>query len=244
MNQSNKIISLGILLLLPFFISPLWSQTDKPETIERIYAVVNDQIITYSELRNTELQMLGMLNQQYKGDELKAEIEKMKAGLLDNMIREKLLLSKAMEKKFDLEYQIDGLIKDTKEKNNIGSDEELHKALAESGISYDAWRKQMLHGLMQQQLVYEEIGSKISIDNSQIMAYYREHIKDFTVPMTLTLDAIYLPLSLDAESLSSVKTGIDQAITQGETFAEVANRLYSFLPKAKRHVWELLKVES
>lgn len=225
MNLKNKALLLSSLLMLSFFLSPLWSQSEGPETIERIFAVVNDQIITYSEMKNTELQMISMLSQQYKGDELKAEITKMKDNLLDNLIRQKLILSKAMEKNYDLDYQVDTLIKNFKEDYNIGSDEELRKALNDAGIDYDTWRNQRKQQLMQQQLVYEEIGSKISIDNAQIMAYYREHVQEFTIPLTLTLDAVYLPLTLDAETLSASKADIDQAISQGEAFADVANRL-------------------
>jgi peptidyl-prolyl cis-trans isomerase SurA len=222
MNPKNRALHLGTLLLLILAAVTLSAQT---ETIERIYAVVNDQLITFTEMKNTELQMTSMLSQQFKDEELKAEIAKMKENLLDTMIRQKLLLSKAMEKKYDIDFQVDSIIKNLKVENNIESDEDLRKALAASGMDYDTWRRQISQQQMQMQLIYEDIGSKITIDNAQIMAYYREHIKDYTVPLVLTLDAVYLPLSLDAEALATHKADIDQALSQGEAFAEMANRL-------------------
>ncbi len=226
MTLPNKISLLAAAALLSVLIGTLPAQT---ETVERIYAVVNDQIITYSEMKNSELQLTNMLRQQHEGEELTKEIEKMKSTLLDNLINQKLLLSKAKAKNYDLNYQVESVIKEIKTQNNIASDDELRRALTEQGIDYETWRLQISQGQMQQQLIYEEIGSKISIDNTEIMGYYREHLPQFTVPLTLTLDAIYIQLSLEPAVLAERKAEIDLALEQGQAFSDVAEK-FSQLP--------------
>lgn len=226
MTQRHKTALLPLIFFISLFTGCLAGQT---EPVERIYAVVNDQLITYSEMKNTELQMIQMLNEQYKGEELKKEIEKMKSGLLDTLIRQKLVLSKAKSMKYDVEYMVDDQIKNIKKQYSFNSDEELRKALISSGLDYETWRKQMTSQFMQQKLIYDEIGSKISVDNSQIMAYFRAHEKEFTVPLTLTLDAVYLPLTLDPETMNRQKAEIDQALMDKKPFTEVAQQ-YSQLP--------------
>ncbi len=59
--------------------------TGAPELVEKIYAVVNGELITFSELRNAEIEMSRLLAQQYKGEELNSEIKKMKSTLLDRL---------------------------------------------------------------------------------------------------------------------------------------------------------------
>jgi len=226
MTLRNKTAILSLTFILTLFAGFLTAQT---ETIERIYAVVNDQLITYSEMKNTEIQMTQMLAEQFKGEELQKEIEKMKSTLLDTLIKQKLVLSKAKSKKYDVGYMVDDYIKNIKKENNISSDEDLRKALSSSGLNYETWRQHLVDQHMQQQLIYEDIGSKISVDNSQIMAYFREHEKEFTVPLTLTLDAVYLPLTLDVETLAQQKTEIDRALEQKKPFTEVAEQ-FSQLP--------------
>jgi len=226
MTQSIRLSNLLSFFLLPLLIVGLQAKTD---TIERVYAVVNEQIITYSEMKNTEIQLTNMLSQQYKDEELKKEIEKMKNNLLDNLINQKLLLSKAKEKNYDLDFQVESVIKEIKKQNNISSDDALRKALTEQGMDYETWRLQISQEQMRTQLIYEEIGSKIAIDNTEIMAYYRDHQAEFTIPLTMTLDAIYLPLTLDSEFISTQKSEIDEALSKGQAFTEVAER-YSQLP--------------
>lgn len=217
-NKSARLTLPIALLALSF------SVLAQTETIERIYAVVNDQLITYSELKNTELQMTQALTERFKGEELKAELDKMKKDLLDTLIKQKLILSKAKGKNYDVGYQVDSIIKGIKQENNLASDDDLRKALAGQGIDYETWREQLISHQIQSQLVYDEIGSKIKIDNSQIMGYFRDNQKTFTVPLTLTLDAIYLPSTLAADALTAQKKEIDLALENKQSFKEIADK--------------------
>ena len=63
------------------------------ELIEKIYAVVNGEIITYSELKSTEAELTRVLAQQYKGEELKKRVEEMKKNLLERLIEQTMILS-------------------------------------------------------------------------------------------------------------------------------------------------------
>ena len=65
------------------------------EIIEKIYAVVNGEIITYSELKNAEIEMTNMLRRQHADDQLAEKIIEMKKDLLNRLIDQKIVLSAA-----------------------------------------------------------------------------------------------------------------------------------------------------
>jgi parvulin-like peptidyl-prolyl isomerase len=195
------------------------------EIIEKIYAVVNGEIITYSELKNAEIELTGVLRQQYSDDQLTEKIEEMKKNLLNRLIDQKIILSVAKEKNYNVDAEVEFIIKDIKKKNNINSDEELKKAIRAQGIDYDEWIKQLKETSMQHMLIREEIGSKIKIDNAEIMEYYKNNIKDFTKPREFSLNCIYLEKEKNQNlaALSEKMQTIDSELRESN-FEEVAKK--------------------
>ncbi|MCP5054417.1 MAG: hypothetical protein GY940_45035 [bacterium] len=195
------------------------------EVIERIYAVVNGELITYSELQNAEIQMTRVLSEQYKGDELAKQVEKMKAELLDRLIEQKVILSFALDKNYDVDSDVELIIKNIKEQNNITTDEELEKAIAGQGIDFREWKKQIKETRIQQRFIFQEIGSKINIDNSAIMSYYKANIQEYTQPAKFTLNCIFLNKAdyTDIDKLNAKQDAIDLELKQAK-FEEVAKK--------------------
>ncbi len=225
---SNKIMILLIPILITVSLTGVASASPAPaEVIEKIYAVVNGEIVTYSELKLSENEMTRMIRQQFQDDEkmMNQKIDEMKKGLLQQLIEQKLVLSVAKEKNYDVEHEVELIVKDIKKQNNMNSDEELKQAIQAQGMDYKEWRKQLKETSMQHRLVREEIGYKIKIDNSQIMAHYREHIDDYTKPMEFSLNCIYLDKAqaLDEAALAGKRKTIDTELQTG-TFEDVAKK--------------------
>lgn len=213
-----------------------FSTLAQSEVIEQIYAVVNGEMITHSELKSIESDMIQILSQQYQGEELATEITKIKKNLLKQLIDRKIILSYARDKNYDLDAEVDLVIKDIKKQYNIKSDEELQNALNSQGLDYDAWRKRLKEDRMQGKYIYEMIGSKINIDNSLIMSYYKDHIDEFTLPLKLELNCIFLSKTnyLSPKLLEEKKETINNEL-KSSPFEEVAKK-YSELPNNEKNI--------
>lgn len=227
-----------IILALVLTLAVLVPITANAEIIDKIYAVVNGELITYSELKNAEIEMSRAIQQQSPGsteEQLAAKIEEMKKNLLNQLIEQKLLLSLAKEKNYDVDAEIEMIIKDIKKQYNMKSDDELKDAIRSQGLDYNEWLKQLKDSSMQHRLIREEIGYKIKIDNAQIMDYYKSNTKEFTNPMELALDCIYLDKSkyIVPQALSEKKQAIDAELGTGN-FEEVAKK-YSQLQGAENN---------
>jgi len=234
----NKIIILSILILITVNLTGFASPAPA-ELIEKIYAVVNGEIVTYSELKLAENEMSRMIRQQFKNDEnmVKEKIAEMKQGLLQQLIEQKLVLSVAKEKNYDVDHEVEVLIDGIKKQNNMNSDDELKQAIQAQGMDYKEWRKQLKETSMQHRLIREEIGYKVKVDNSQIMAYYREHMDDFTKPREFSLNCVYLDKAqaLNEAVLAETRQTVDKELETG-TFEEVAKK-YSQLPGAENNYY-------
>ena len=219
-----KKILISVIVLVLYFNINVYSKV-----IEEIYAIVNDEIITLSDIKNTEANIIRYLRTKYNGKELKKKIEKMRKKLLDSLIEEKLIYSLAKQKGYNVDNDIKIMIKEIKKQNNITTDEELKKALASQGISYNEWINELKNQRVKQMLIYEEVGSKIKVDNSEIVEYYKKHIKDYTSPLKFKIKAIYLNKKyyLTKESFEKKKQEIDKEL-RNKTFEEVAKKFTDF----------------
>jgi parvulin-like peptidyl-prolyl isomerase len=183
--------SLKIILIITL-IKILLNSFTFSEVIEKIYAVVNDEIITYTELKKFERGITANLREEYQGEELDKIIRERKKELLDSLIDRKLLLSKAKEKNYNVEQYLEAVTKEIMKKNNFTTKEQLKRALASSGIDYEDWKKFQLDELLTQTLISNEIGSRILVGNSEIMERYRKNIEQHTRPAEFSLNCIFL----------------------------------------------------
>ncbi|MBN2346497.1 MAG: peptidyl-prolyl cis-trans isomerase [Candidatus Aminicenantes bacterium] len=191
------------------------------DVVEEIYAVVNDEAITGSELRKFEREMVRSLQAELEGQALEQALREGKKNLLNRFIEQKLLLSKVKEKNYDVEADVETIIQEIKKQNNMASDDDLKNALAREGIDFSTWKDMWRERRRQERLVWDEVGSKINIDNPQIMEYYRKNAERFTVPAAFKLNCIYLAAGEGAAPPEDKMARISGEL-RSASFAEVA----------------------
>jgi peptidyl-prolyl cis-trans isomerase SurA len=81
--------------ILPLIV--LWGISADAKVVDRILAQVNDDIITLSDLNREMVEIRQELAGKYAGPQLDEEVKKAEKQVLDNLIRQKLLLQKANE---------------------------------------------------------------------------------------------------------------------------------------------------
>lgn len=229
-------MKLNKILALTFFLIII-SINLFPQLIEEIYAVVNDEIITYSELFNAKQQLINELKTKYKGKEFEEALKNNKQKLLDRIIEYKIILSKAKEKKYDVENDIKVIIKEIKKQNNFATDKELEEALKSQGLTMGKFKEQQKINRIQQRFIYEEAYSNVKIDNSDIMEYYKKNIDKYTIPLQLSINCLFLNrenFSTDEDILEK-KDNINSELNE-TNFKEVAKK-YSELSSSEDNIF-------
>jgi peptidyl-prolyl cis-trans isomerase SurA len=139
------------------------------------------------------------------------------------MITDLLLIQEAKKKGLDVNEQVKMTIENIKRENNLASDEQLQRALAQQGMDLDSFKREMEQQFLKQNIVFSEVGRKIVIDDSEIVAYYKQHQEEFIEPVEYDIKAIYLAEEgRPVDELEKKKTEIDSHLEAGDDFGKLA----------------------
>ena len=216
-----KNLKLSIILILIFAVTGLFFGQ---EVVESIVAIVNDDIITLSQVMNAHDSLYQMLRSRLQGEEFQQQYDRMKKELLDSMITELLLLQEAKRRGLNVAEQVRLTIDNIKEENGLNSDEELMLVMRQQGIDFETWKKQMEDNIMRQGVIMTEVDRNIVIEDSEVVNYYKTHPDEFTEPREYKLKAIYVSaLQRDREEAEKLKQEISSKVAAGEDFASLAS---------------------
>ncbi len=213
-------VTLGAALVL--------SGTAFAETVERIVAKVNGQIVTLTELDKEVKSAMEQLGPAPTPEENEARIAELQSQVLERIIDNMLVLQVAEDRglrvpsRFFQEWK-QNIMKEM----DIQSDEELERQVQLQGGSMAELRKRFEDGLLLQEVRRMEVDSKVSVSEPEIEERYRQHINEYTDPAKVRLREIVVRFDETNEIDQGQKARrIRQDIEQGADFAEVA-RMHS-----------------
>ena len=198
--------------------------------IEEIAAWVNGQIITRSELLERERQLMAQLSSRFVGDELDREVEKGRANLLTDMIREVILLQRAEILGLGLDKVYQQPLTQLKEQQGIKTNEDLEQLLKQEGITKQELRETLLRFNVPDIMVNLEVRDKISISDQEVTDYFEQHREEFRVEESFTVQEIVLTQEgRTPEELTSLGATVIEESKAGTPFNELVVK-YSQAP--------------
>lgn len=216
-----------------FFLSP---GNSRGEVVERIVALVNNELITLSELQEAGARFFHDLKESTPPSEREEKLRKAQEEILTQLIENKLLEQEIKKKKVEVpEKEVDAAIEDIMKENRL-SENELKMALAKDGITYSVYRKRIRDELGKMRLISREIKSKLVLKEEDLRKIYQENIKDYIDPLEVKMQQIFLPVPQGATEEQSEKIRKEaetllERVRAGEDFAQVA-RAHSRGPEA------------
>ncbi|HSS45233.1 MAG TPA: SurA N-terminal domain-containing protein [Thermoanaerobaculia bacterium] len=195
------------------------------ELVEKIVARVNDRLITHSEFEKR-------VSATPQGPQAPAGPGELRRGVLDDMIREKLLEERAKELSVAAtDEEIETAVEHVKRQYNLATDAEFDSALASANMTREQLRQQMKQTITLQKLIGREVTSKLDISDDMLrLEYERQKENLYKVPEQARVSEIVIRFSPgDPAARESAVERMEQArakIAAGTPFAEVA-RQYS-----------------
>ena len=221
----NKMRMILILFLVLFSMSFLFGQ----DVVDAIVAIVNDDIITISDYMIEHDTIYDLLRSQLQGEEFSKQYEKEKEGLLERMIIERLLIQESIRQDIrgtaDIDGQIRNMVDGIKKQYNIGSDEEFKRLMVQQGVNYDNWMAQQEKAIIQQALIFNEVGRSIAIDETDVVNYYDLNPEEFTTLPTYKLRGIYISSEDKSEQEAQAKMEeVNEKLAAGEELESLAGQ--------------------
>jgi peptidyl-prolyl cis-trans isomerase SurA len=205
------------------------AQEEKLLVVDRIVAVVNDEIITLYDLNKTlkpyeqNIQALG-----YPPEKLRETLFKLRSDLLNKLVEQKLADQQIKKNKLTISMEeIDLTIERIKESRSY-TDEDLRAGLAEQGLTIEEYRENLKKQLLRGKLVNREVKSKIVITREEIGKYYNEHREKYAGETKYHLWNIFIRFSQMTDesqkqiALGKMETALSQ-LKQGRSFESFAD---------------------
>ena len=145
---------------------------------DQIIAYVNNDVITKWELDSVVNQKAMELQQVYRFSEREAmqKAEQERAELLDQLIRQMLLVETALTLKIEItEPEVDQYMQNFKDQYKIKTEAELAQALKKEGYTLMSFREQAKRNLMAERLVMQRILPRLQIRDSDVQKFFEEN---------------------------------------------------------------------
>jgi parvulin-like peptidyl-prolyl isomerase len=229
----NILFRLGLFLLLYGLYGPISSSE---AVVDRIVAVVNQEIITLSEVEK----WIGPLQGEVQAeDRLKRreQVHEVCRKVLDKLIEEKLVDQEVKRAGVKVtSKEVEGALEEIK-RRNIATQEDLEMALAKEGLTPEAFKKQIEKRLQRMKLVNWAVKVESKAGEKELKDFYQKNIDRYRINESYRPSHILfiIPKEATPEEIREIRKKCQKVLEKikgGEDFGEMA-LLFSEDPSSK-----------
>jgi peptidyl-prolyl cis-trans isomerase SurA len=192
--------------------------------VDRIVAVVNKDVITYSELNEA----VGMAERQLRRQGTPApERAVLERQMLERLILDKAQLQLARETGIRIdELQLDRAVERIAQTNNMTL-ADFRKALEADGVGFDAWRSDIRQQMIMARLREREVENKVQVSDTEVDLFLEQQKNrpDDNTEYNIAHILVRVPEGASPERIRQARERAEQAageVKGGAPFARVA----------------------
>jgi peptidyl-prolyl cis-trans isomerase SurA len=222
----KKVLSIfGVIL-----ISSFGSISSSEAIVDRIVAIVNQEIITLSEVEK----WIDPLQKEIQTEdhlERRKRVRELRQKVLERLIEEKLIDHEA--KRLGIKVaskEVEAAIEDIKQ-HNAFTQEDFEKALVKEGLTFEAFKKQIAKRLQSTKLVNFSVKVEVKAEEKNLRDFYQKNIERYQSKESYRPAHILfaIPKEATSEDIREIRKKCQKVLDKikgGEDFGEMA-LLYS-----------------
>lgn len=231
----NRSISNALLLVFALTVASVAASPQKAcavEVVERILAVVNDELITEQDLQSMMAPVVAQYRTRFTGEELDARLREMRRQYLNKAIEDRLILSEAKRLQVVVnDDEVDAEMASVR--NKFPNREVFLQSLEEQGLSEKKLWNRFKDQLMVEKLINFEVKSRITVSPGEVTAFYNSNPDKFEQGERVKLQTILIRVSSRTdEEAKAFAEDLFAQIQGGKSFEELA-KTYSEGAEAK-----------
>lgn len=192
------------------------------EVVNGIAAVVNGEVITYSQVRELVGAQERSASEVYQGEELQKKIKEMRASAVKDLIDRALILQEFKKKEFNIpSYIIDDSIQRIIRQDFGGDRAAFVKTLQAQGYTMSRFREIQKDKMIVQAMRQSKTSDNVVVSPVKIQQYYNSHASAYTTPEQVKLRMIVLKEG----GSSAGDTPADPSVSKKEMAAEIREKL-------------------
>jgi parvulin-like peptidyl-prolyl isomerase len=215
----------SLLFALVFFIAQ--TKAAEPEVIDGVAAVVNGDVITFSQVQEVSGPRERTLREQFTGQELIDKIKEARLAALNDLIDRQLIVQEFKKKQFNIpDYVVDDQIANIIKDDFAGDRQAFLRTLNAQGYTINKFREMQRDKVIVGAMRQNNVKGNFNATPQQIQAYYDANKQEFVTPEQLKLRMIVLNADpLDANSADSTRKMAEEIrdkVKGGADFATMA----------------------
>jgi peptidyl-prolyl cis-trans isomerase SurA len=221
--QKRRLTLLALMVMFGFSATPL-AAVEKHNPLDRIVAIVNDDVITYVELE-TET---NIIKQQLRAQQTQLPPDNiLEKQVLDRLVITRIQLQHAERRLLKVDDEsLNKAIANIASQNGLGIND-FRQALEASGMNYSDYRERIRNEIIVSRLQQREVQRKINVTDQEIADFLANQDLQESTNEEYRLQHILLvvPEAAAAERIQAVKQKAQQLLERlqaGEDFSQVA----------------------
>jgi peptidyl-prolyl cis-trans isomerase SurA len=211
-----------LLLAAPIFAAP------QKKVIERVVAVINNEIVLETELDQLALPLLRG-NIDPESNEGKKALDEAKHKALDALVDDRLVMQQAGELKLSVSAdEVERAIEEVKRQNKL-DDATFVEALKQQGFSMESYRKNLRRQILNLKVVNTAVRSRVSVSDDEVKTYYQQNARQLGGDKQAHIRQILIAVPADAnpdevERKQRVAAKVVELARGGTKFEELAKK--------------------
>lgn len=209
--------------------------SDAAVLLDRVVAVVNKEVITWSELYKMMENEAADQVRALKEEERLKIFKDSEAAFLEKLIDIKLQIQEARRLGLDVTTEeVTEAVENIKKKYSL-NDNALEESLKKEGLSFEEYKKRLSEQIVISKVVSQQIRNKVVVSEEEVKKYMEANKESFTDGETFKIKQIFLGRPKDDADIKVIEDRasiIIQRLKAGEDFSILAEE-YSEDPSGK-----------
>lgn len=227
--KSQKIIKIKVsfILVLSLFLCQILSAQEATDstalTIDRIVAIVNNEVITQADLNRAEATIRAEYMSIYPDpQEFTQKLTLARKNIINQMIEEKLILSEAKRYEIKVEQaEIEARIDKIRE--GFSSEEEFEQILEAECLTLKDLRERFSEQEIMRKAVDHFVRAEIKVDPQQLQQYYQAHKSELARPEKAHVHCILIKCERPEDEYEALHKArrVYERLKSGDDFEEL-----------------------
>ena len=205
-------------------LTPLRAQ----EVLDGIAAVVNSDVVTFSQVRELVGPKEKQARETLKGEALVEKIKEIRLAAINDLIDRALILQEFKSKGFSIpEYLIDDRVQEVVRDSFGGDRQAFLRTLSAQGFTLEKFREFQRDSVIVQEMRRQAVkGASATVSDQKVQDYYKEHVEEYSTEEEVKLRLIVIRGGPENTSRRKMIEEIREKIVGGAEFGDLA-RMYS-----------------
>src|SRR6266511_1584470 len=193
----------------------------EPEAINGIAAVVNGDVITYSQVRMLSAPREKLLRSQYTGEELEKQLKQVRELALKDLVDRRLIIQAFKKENYQVpDHIVDQRMHEIIQESFGGDRNTFIKTLEAQNYTLGEFKEKEMERIIVQAMRSKNVKTSLIVPPTKIEDYYKKHREEFTTKEQIKLRMIMIPAHADTGNSAAQKAMAEEVLGKLASGAE------------------------